>query len=298
MNTRRRSHKVKRLGELGYHGYEQCLLFLMKLCNSEELADEEEAYAALLVSHQARVKAKSFSPAVGDVHFTQAPLPSKDVQEAVTAVTVLKPSEKTESVVFEADITESLCEHETDEQGPIKARSRNHTTIPVMEIASNITSSTISTAGDNPASQALQVSDLTLRHSISYTQLFHDNSSNMALASMHDEGFKSQAPSRLREHRRSVSDSQVPLLPPIAILASHDEQASSPSTPSTPSTLRRMRSLWAAGDEQSSSASGRSTPSTIRRMWRDSRESQATTAISTTNMIFVNRNLYELKCPI
>jgi hypothetical protein len=95
-----------------------------------------------------------------------------------------------------------------------------------------------------------------------------------------------------------VSDSQGPPLLPSAIPASRDEQASSPSPPSRPSTLRRMRSIWPPGDEQSSSASGRSIPSTIRRMQRDFRESQVTTVVSTTNTILVNRNLYELKCPI
>ena len=44
----------KKLGEAGYEGYERCLVFLIQLCSDEGKEDEEEAYAALLGSHERR----------------------------------------------------------------------------------------------------------------------------------------------------------------------------------------------------------------------------------------------------
>jgi hypothetical protein len=70
LQGRRSLRGFKRLGEGGYHGYEQCVVFLITLCKNEQLLDEEEAYAALLASHQAKAKAKNSSPPTNNVHST------------------------------------------------------------------------------------------------------------------------------------------------------------------------------------------------------------------------------------
>jgi hypothetical protein len=46
----------KKLGETGYEGYERCLVFLIQLCSDEGKDDEEEAYAALLGSHERKAR--------------------------------------------------------------------------------------------------------------------------------------------------------------------------------------------------------------------------------------------------
>jgi hypothetical protein len=75
----------KKLGERGYRGYKQCVLFLNELCRDEKRTDEEEAYAALLGSHQAKIEAKSSSLPANKVQSTQASLQSKNFQETMRA---------------------------------------------------------------------------------------------------------------------------------------------------------------------------------------------------------------------
>ena len=56
LQGRRSLRGFKKLGESGFDGYEKSLVFLIHLCNAEDKADEEEAYAALLGSHRATRK--------------------------------------------------------------------------------------------------------------------------------------------------------------------------------------------------------------------------------------------------
>lgn len=61
LQGRRSLRGFKKLGEGGHRGYEECALFLIKLCKEQGKADEEDAYAALLGSHQAKL-AGGYSP--------------------------------------------------------------------------------------------------------------------------------------------------------------------------------------------------------------------------------------------
>lgn len=61
LHCRRSLRGFKKLGEPGFKGYEKCLTFLIELCHDEGKVDEEEAYAALLGSHQAKAKRRSLS---------------------------------------------------------------------------------------------------------------------------------------------------------------------------------------------------------------------------------------------
>jgi hypothetical protein len=292
LQGRRSLRGFKKLGEAGYYGYEQCVLFLIKLCNSEELVDEEEAYAALLASHQAKVKAKSSPPPANEVYSTRASLPSHDSQAKLAAPNPQTRSESTQSSVLRANYSEKQREQEADQQGPIKdnVRSlrpkdsltllRDRVAISVAEASSNANVPAIFSADDN-SSDAPGASDPILRRSVSDTQLVHDASSSVILPSMLVANSAFEISPGLGKHRRSVSDSPYSLFLPGTLSVLVDEQASNPIPVSTPS--------------RSSSRDGRSTPSTIRRMRRDSLENLATTSQVTKWTV---DKLLALACPV
>ena len=61
LQGRRSLRGFKKLGESGFEGYEKCLVLLVQLCSDDGKVDVEEAYAALLGSHQARTQRRSSS---------------------------------------------------------------------------------------------------------------------------------------------------------------------------------------------------------------------------------------------
>lgn len=56
LQARRSLRGFKKLGESGFSGYERSLQLLIRLCKDDGKLDEEEGYAALLASHETRVK--------------------------------------------------------------------------------------------------------------------------------------------------------------------------------------------------------------------------------------------------
>jgi hypothetical protein len=243
LQGRRSLRGFKRLGEGGYSGYEQCVVFLIALCNKENLDDEEEAYAALLVSHQAKVKAKSSSLPPNSVHSTPLSLQPKDNQEIVPAIGLQNSSGGTESLDHTLETSENRHEEELDQQVTIKdgVRSlrpndsltlpRYHFAISPSETISKSNSPTI-LANDN-TSFAQDVYDNSLRRSVSDTQLVHEASISMALPSTLAKAFTCEVLPDIGEHRRSVSDGQCSLIQSGSLLALADEQAPFSSAPST-----------------------------------------------------------------
>ncbi|KAH7074445.1 hypothetical protein BKA63DRAFT_313970 [Paraphoma chrysanthemicola] len=77
LQGRRSLRGFRRLGEESCRGYEQCVVFLIKLCHEEGKIDEEEAYTDLLESHHAKMKAKSASPPANEKSSTMAQVQSE-----------------------------------------------------------------------------------------------------------------------------------------------------------------------------------------------------------------------------
>jgi hypothetical protein len=99
LQGRRCLRGFKKLGESGQEGYEKCLVLLVSLCSEEGKIDEEEAYAALLGSHQAKLKRTSVSQPRTDL------LPAPTVQ--VFADSYLNSSQIT---LPESPVTQTLSD--------------------------------------------------------------------------------------------------------------------------------------------------------------------------------------------
>lgn len=80
LQGRRSLRGFKKLGEPGFEGYEKCLVFLIQLCNEERKLDEEEAYIALLGSHQRKIKRSPSSSGLKTVKSTPGHRP-KDIAQ-------------------------------------------------------------------------------------------------------------------------------------------------------------------------------------------------------------------------
>ncbi|CAN9099574.1 unnamed protein product [Alternaria sp. RS040] len=64
LQARRSLRGFRKLGKLGNSGYEECLDLLIRICSTEGKVDEEEAYTALLASHERKTKRSAPSPEV------------------------------------------------------------------------------------------------------------------------------------------------------------------------------------------------------------------------------------------
>ncbi|CAN9112299.1 unnamed protein product [Alternaria alternata] len=64
LQARRSLRGFRKLGKQGDSGYEECLDFLIRICSTEGKVDEEEAYTALLASHERKTKRSAPSPEV------------------------------------------------------------------------------------------------------------------------------------------------------------------------------------------------------------------------------------------
>jgi hypothetical protein len=99
LHGRRSLRGFKRLGELGYEGYENCLTLLVLLCNKEGKIDEEEAYADLLGSHQAKTERRETMslptapepPSTAGLQRESSPVESPSVPNPYTVNNYLKP---------------------------------------------------------------------------------------------------------------------------------------------------------------------------------------------------------------
>ncbi|KAL1800560.1 hypothetical protein ACET3X_000902 [Alternaria dauci] len=64
LQARRSLRGFRKLGKQGNSGYEESLDFLIRICRTEGKLDEEDAYAALLASHERKTKRSASSPKV------------------------------------------------------------------------------------------------------------------------------------------------------------------------------------------------------------------------------------------
>jgi hypothetical protein len=87
-------------------------VFLVSLCNNEKLVDEEEAYAALLASHQTKVKAKSPYLPPNNVYSTPLSLQTKDSEEIVPAIGPQLSFRSTEKLYQTLELSENQREQE------------------------------------------------------------------------------------------------------------------------------------------------------------------------------------------
>ena len=223
LQGRRSLRGFKRLGEGGYDGYEQCILFLMSLCNAEEMADEEDAYAALLAAHQTKTKDKPPSVPANKVQSIQASLPSNNDHENSRLLEVQDPSTSTGSLVPGVDSSGKPLEQERGQQRPVMNSMRSLAPKTFSKLlrdpspnsapatSSNYNSAAISTAEDITP-YAPDVSDSVVQRDTSIMQLVLDATPSKILPRALAELFDLDALPSPGKHQQSLSYEQLSLL--------------------------------------------------------------------------------------
>lgn len=98
LQARRSLRGFKRLGISGHPGYEECLRFMIPLCKLEGKTEEEEAYLALLATHQNQIQSSRSEPNLpplisSDTKFSDAASSKEESVQAETADTRQKQEE-------------------------------------------------------------------------------------------------------------------------------------------------------------------------------------------------------------
>ncbi|CAG5145720.1 uncharacterized protein ALTATR162_LOCUS1757 [Alternaria atra] len=119
LQARRSLRGFRKLGKHGNGGYEECLEFLIRICKTEGKIDEEEAYSALLASHERKIKRsasvlRTIAPSHDSANLQSAfSLILEDSAEA--ALVVSRQAEETPTHVHDLGSNEALP---TETEGP------------------------------------------------------------------------------------------------------------------------------------------------------------------------------------
>jgi hypothetical protein len=119
LQARRSLRGFRKLGKHGNGGYEECLEFLIRICKTEGKIDEEEAYTALLASHERKIKrsasvSRTIAPSHDSANLQSAfSLILEDSAEA--ALVVYRQAEETPTHVHDLGSNEALP---TKTEGP------------------------------------------------------------------------------------------------------------------------------------------------------------------------------------